>query len=61
MSHWKGKRVQIVVVDLESKEEVIVDFEKFLDTDTMADVFDEFDPLKFGFIITPFETDEEIG
>lgn len=62
MSHdWKGCPVTITVTKVQTPNigEECVD--TFLDTDTMEDLFLQFDPEHHRFIIEPAEPDEVPG
>lgn len=52
MSDWKGSKVWVTVT---TKRDYVTEFKTFLDTDTLNDVFDEYDPNIHVITIEPNE------
>jgi len=52
MSDWKGSKVYITVT---TKDDFVSGFKVFLDTNTLNDVLDEYDPNKYIISIEPSE------
>lgn len=56
MTDWKGQLVLIEVSDDTGREPASL--ERHLDTDTMADIFEDFPPSDFRITISPLAAQE---
>lgn len=53
MGHWKGTKVLVQI--WETKGKLVYEEARYLDTDTMDDLFDEYDPSIHDYQISPLE------
>ncbi len=58
MRDWKGQKVKLVVVEVETAD-VVYSRADYLDTDTVFDMFERFDVSKHQFSITPMAVTED--
>lgn len=67
MIDWKSSLVKITVYKMDEWVVPVLEAKKFLDTDTITDIFDIYDPLIHSITIEPYraegiiEEDEDIG
>jgi hypothetical protein len=61
MNEYKGKQVRITIFNRGLQRKVVQELIVFLDTDTMGNVFTDYDVDNHDFVINPFNSEEKIS